>query len=83
MQASGVVAHGLSCSVAYGIFPDQGSNPCPLHWEVDSLPLDHQGSLELDSGVKGWGNTSKQYGMRQESARICNQGSPVGESLCW
>ena len=31
-----VVAHGLSCSVACGIFPDQGSNPCPLHWQVDS-----------------------------------------------
>ena len=26
-----VVAHGPSCSVARGIFPDQGSNPCPLH----------------------------------------------------
>ena len=25
-------------------FLDQGSNPCPLHWQVDSLPLDHQGS---------------------------------------
>ena len=34
--ASVVVAHGLSCSVACGIFPDQGSNPCPLHWQVDS-----------------------------------------------
>ena len=30
--ASAVVAHGLSCSVACGIFPDQRSNPCPLHW---------------------------------------------------
>ena len=27
-----VVAHGLSCSVACGIFLDQGSNQCPLHW---------------------------------------------------
>ena len=26
-----VVAHGLSCSAACGIFLDQGSNPCPLH----------------------------------------------------
>ena len=26
-----VVAHGPSCSVACGIFPDQGSNPCPPH----------------------------------------------------
>ena len=24
-----VVAHGPSCSAACGIFPDQGSNPCP------------------------------------------------------
>ena len=30
------VAHGLSCSVACGMFPDQGSNPCPLHWQADS-----------------------------------------------
>ena len=28
--------HGLSCSAACGIFPDQGSNRCPLHWHVDS-----------------------------------------------
>ena len=28
--------HRLSCSVACGIFPDQGWNPCPLHWQVDS-----------------------------------------------
>ena len=26
-----LVAHGPSCSAACGIFPDQGSNPCPLH----------------------------------------------------
>ena len=31
-----VVAHGLSCSAACGVFPDQGSNPCPLHWQADS-----------------------------------------------
>ena len=39
-----VVAHGPSCSVACGILPDQGSNPCPLHWQADSQPLRHQGS---------------------------------------
>ena len=42
--SSGVVAHGPSCSAACGIFPDQGSNPCPLHWQADSQPLRHQGS---------------------------------------
>ena len=35
-RPSVVVAHGLNCSVACGIFPDQGSNPCPLHWQTDS-----------------------------------------------
>ena len=38
LQSTGsvVVAHGLSCSVACGIFLDQGLNPCPLHWQADS-----------------------------------------------
>ena len=39
-----VVAHGLSRSAACGIFSDQVSNPCPLHWQADSQPLRHQGS---------------------------------------
>ena len=39
-----IVAHGPSCSAACGIFPDQGSNPCALHWQADSQPLRHQGS---------------------------------------
>ena len=39
-----IVAHRPSCSAACGIFPDQGSNPCPLHWQADSQPLRHQGS---------------------------------------
>ena len=39
-----IVAHGPSCSAACGIFPDQGSNLCPLHWQADSQPLSHQGS---------------------------------------
>ena len=41
---SAIVAHGPSCSAACGIFPDQGPNPCPLHWQADSQPLRHQGS---------------------------------------
>ena len=41
---SAAVAHGPSCSVACGIFPDQGWNPCLLHWQADSQPLCHQGS---------------------------------------
>ena len=44
---STVVAHRLSCSAAYGIFPGQGSNLCPLNQQVDSYPLDRQGSPVL------------------------------------
>ena len=40
------MVHGLRCSTACGIFPGQGSNPCLLHWQVVSLSLRHQGSLE-------------------------------------
>ena len=39
-----IVAHGPSCSAACRIFPDQGLNLCPLHWQADSQPLHHQGS---------------------------------------
>ena len=45
---SAIVAHGPRCSVACGIVPDQGSNPCPLHWQADSQPLRHQGSPLLE-----------------------------------
>ena len=49
MWVSVLVARGLSscghrlpCSAVYGVFPDQGWNPCFLHWQADSLPLSHQ-----------------------------------------
>ena len=34
---TGVACHAL----LQGIFPIQGSNPCLLHWNTDSLPLSH------------------------------------------
>ena len=36
LMGSVTVAHGLSCSIACGIFLDQGLNPCPLYWQVNS-----------------------------------------------
>ena len=54
-----VVAHGLSCSTAGGIFLDQGSNPCLLHWQVDSQPLDHQGNPMLSSQNKTNSNSKE------------------------
>ena len=46
-----VVAQGLSCSSACGIFPGQGWSLCPLHWQADSYPLCHQGSPPLPFSV--------------------------------
>ena len=46
-----VEEHRLSCSPACGIFPDQGSNLCLLHWQVDSYPLHHQGSLSALTSI--------------------------------
>ena len=46
---------GLSCSTACGIFPDQESNLCFLHWQTDSLPLSqHRGPfwVFLSSEIK-------------------------------
>ena len=47
--ASVVVAHGLSCFAARGIFPDEGSKLCLLRWQADSYPLYHQASPGVSS----------------------------------
>ena len=41
---SAAVTHGLSCFTACGIFPNQGLNLYPLHWQADSYLLYHHGS---------------------------------------
>ena len=43
-MGSVIVARGLTCPKTCGIFSDRGLNLCPLHWQADSLPLDHQRS---------------------------------------
>ena len=39
------MTHGLSCSETCGILLAQGYYLCPLHWQVASYQLYHQGSL--------------------------------------
>ena len=63
--ASVVVGHGFSCTAACGIFPDQGSNPCHLHWQADSLLPSHSecpgvcilNKFPGDAGAAGLGAT--------------------------
>ncbi len=49
-----VVAYGPSRSATCGIFPDRGSNPCPLHRQADSQPLRHQGSPKAGYSNPTW-----------------------------
>ena len=47
-------------SEACGIFQDQGSNPCLLQWQVDSLPLSHQGAPRVLLSC-GWSHCFKKF----------------------
>ena len=49
------MAHGLCCSAAGRIFLDQGSNPCVLNWQADSLPLMNKGRSSLTCVVSACG----------------------------
>ena len=54
-SSSWALEHRLRCSKACEIFPSQGSNPCPLHWQAGSLPSEPPGKppgLELGAYVK-------------------------------
>ena len=55
LESTGLVLmiHRLCCSAACGIFPGQGSNPCLLHWQADSLPVSYQGSPRLKMLISG------------------------------
>ena len=41
--------------------PDQGLNPCPLHWQVYSYPLYQQGSLKFLAILIGRKNQNKTH----------------------
>ena len=62
-QTSAVVVCGLSCPAARGVFPDQGGNPCPPRWQVDSEQLDHQGSPQEFSQWASLGHCFDVLGM--------------------
>ena len=47
-KASVVAAHGLSCSLACGIFRHQGSNPCPC---IGKWSLNHWTTREMQSFI--------------------------------
>ena len=64
------VVHRLRSSEACGIFPDQGSNPCLLHWQVDSLPLSHLGTTSPLISFFGRGDVQL-TAPAQEQLQLC------------
>ena len=44
-QGRGLVFCFVVQTVTQGLFPTQGSTPCLLHWQANSLPPSHLGSL--------------------------------------
>ena len=74
-QASGLLQARLlewvAISFSRGFFPTQGSNQCPQHWQVGSLPWSHQG---VPSPSLGW---SKPYG--RVAAKLSGLQGPMGE----
>ena len=71
-----VLALGLSCSMACSIAsPDQGLNLCPLHWQADSLPLDHEGNPQ----VRSW--SEKVQNMREAKDSLAELRRL--ERTCW
>ena len=73
-----VVVHGLSCSIACGIFPDLGSNLCPLHWQADYYALHHRGSpcFSLISPKSGYEKKGDFPGGSDSKASVYNAGDP-------
>ena len=58
-----IVVHRFSCSVAYGLFPDQGSNLSLLHWQLlephwDSPMATDAEEPEDDEGRESWRHES-------------------------
>ena len=71
LHTGSTVVHGLSCSKACGIFPDQGADSCLLHWQVDSLPLSHQGG---PVSFLVHGKSRKSFSLKSLTVRYCETG---------
>ena len=79
-------AHRLSCPAVWGIFLDQGSNPCPLHWQVDSYHwATREVSLETWQKIMGdcyWmGGLGQCLWYKEAENRLLRSWAPETESF--
>ena len=80
---SAIGAHGPSCSAARGILPDQGPNPCPLHWQADSQPLRHQGNPKRDLLILLIVSQNLIFSSELFCLKICNHFVTLFKFLYW
>ena len=77
-EAWHAAVHGVAKSqtrLNQGIFPTQGSNPCLLHWQVDSLSLSYQEVQEwLDVTISSLflPDSPSCFGSLTDTAAICS-----------
>ena len=57
-------------TVACGIFPDKGLNPCPLYWEADYYPLYHQESLHVSFWIFIFSGTCPGVGLQDHVVAV-------------
>ena len=79
------MVQGLSYSLACEIFLTQGSTLCVLHWQVDSLPLNHQGRppfssflfLPFECSTHGAGKTGENIHVPDEETGLVSSGQEI------
>ena len=69
--------HWVAIFLFEGIFPTQESNPCLLHWQVDSLPLSHQGSHIYASLIRPDRPPAKSVSELRTGGQIPHSGHPT------
>ena len=82
-----VLAHGLSCRQACGLFLDQGLNSCPLPWQADSSAPSHQESPQLalrkaPSSLHPRRNTQPLQRLCVPSTALPKASRPITTGLC-
>ena len=82
IAGSAAVMHKLSCLATCGIFQDQGSNMCPLHWQVVPSPVDHQGRSRVKLCSRNYPIWSSIQSASWYSGNSVNRGSNPGLLHC-
>ena len=74
----GLSSCGLVVLLAWGIFPDWSSNPCPLYWQVESYSLYPPGEVQENLNFLSWGFSNCSVGLDSALWRRQAEGRQFG-----